>query len=292
MLGSAEAFDADIRRAEVGNLGLLSFAYGAPVEITPAPLESFVAVHVPLAGRLDITAQRGEPRTASVGPGAGAIISSTDRVRMRWSRNLRLLVLRIDRERLEAKLRDDSGASRPGDLVFEPVVGHGAADRAIANAIRTVHSTAEHFGAAGVPAELAGELEELIVSLLVLEHRHSRREATDGRRSGTPRVLPAAREALRASGAERVTVADLARAAHVSERTLYEAFRREAGCSPMAWVRRYRLEAARRVLAAAGPADGTTVIAVARAHGFGHAGRFAAEYRARYGEPPSATLRA
>lgn len=40
---------------------------------------------------------------------------------------------------------------------------------------------------------------------------------------------------------------------------------------------------------AAGPGDGVTVLDVAARCGFGHAGRFAAAYRERFGESPSRT---
>ncbi|MEU4714350.1 helix-turn-helix domain-containing protein [Micromonospora purpureochromogenes] len=54
-------------------------------------------------------------------------------------------------------------------------------------------------------------------------------------------------------------------------------------CSPS---RRY---AVHRALCAAGP--GASVTAIAVQHGFAHLGRFAGEYRARFGESPSTTLR-
>jgi AraC-like DNA-binding protein len=41
----------------------------------------------------------------------------------------------------------------------------------------------------------------------------------------------------------------------------------------------------------ADPGDGTTVTEVALRFGFAHTGRFAAAYRRRYGQAPSATLR-
>ena len=89
----------------------------------------------------------------------------------------------------------------------------------------------------------------------------------------------------------RLTAATLARAAHVSERTLYEGFQREFGLAPLTYVRRFRLERAREALIASAPDDGATVAEVAASHGFGHLGRFAASYRERYGESPSETLR-
>ncbi|MGO2110829.1 MAG: AraC family transcriptional regulator [Pseudoclavibacter sp.] len=291
--GSEAAFDADIRHTNVGGVGLLSFAYGAAVEIAPAPLESFLAIHLPLAGRLDVATESAHDSVATVRPGAGVIISPHDRVRMRWSPDLRLLVVRLDAARILAKLRAMSGLRAPRRLSFAPIVDRGGGDRALSAAIGTVIATADSFAGDGVPEPLAAELEELLVSLLLLEHDHSQADAvatSPEASASAAAVVRAATDAVRENGAANATVETLAAAAHVSERTLYEAFRRELGCSPMSWVRSRRLEAARTALLAACTADGATVAAIARANGIAHVGRFAAAYRERYGEPPSATL--
>jgi AraC-like DNA-binding protein len=79
----------------------------------------------------------------------------------------------------------------------------------------------------------------------------------------------------------------LARAARVSRRTLQKHFRRALGTTPLAALREIRLARARRALLQ-DRAD-TPVTEIALRCGFTHFGRFAAAYRARYGEAPSAT---
>src|SRR5690349_13321753 len=83
--------------------------------------------------------------------------------------------------------------------------------------------------------------------------------------------------------------ADLARAVGVAPRTLEKHFRRVLGKTPGAVLREARLAHARRELLQG--ADGASITEIAIGCGFGHLGRFAAAYRARYGETPSATLR-
>ena len=105
------------------------------------------------------------------------------------------------------------------------------------------------------------------------------------RRRGLNRAL----EYLRTADASRVSVADLCRVAQVSERTLRYAFRDELDLSPLAFLRRLRLHAARRELMNAdGPLPRVTD--VANRQGFLELGRFAAEYRRLFGELPSETL--
>lgn len=90
---------------------------------------------------------------------------------------------------------------------------------------------------------------------------------------------------------EDVGLAEIAAAARMSPRGLQAAFRRELGRTPVGYLREARLDAARQDLLGAGPAAGETVAAVAARWGFAHPGRFASAYRARFGEPPGATLR-
>ena len=75
----------------------------------------------------------------------------------------------------------------------------------------------------------------------------------------------------------------------VSQRTLEYAFQERLGTSPMEFIRRLRLHAVRRALLAA-ERGGATVTEIAMTFGFYQLGRFAAEYRAIFGELPSATL--
>lgn len=84
---------------------------------------------------------------------------------------------------------------------------------------------------------------------------------------------------------------DIARAACVTPRALQLAFRRRLDTTPMAYLRRIRLERARRDLSAAAPGDGTSVTTVAYRWGFSTPSRFSQHYRAAYGESPSQTLR-
>lgn len=93
------------------------------------------------------------------------------------------------------------------------------------------------------------------------------------------------------NASDHVSLADIADAAHVSIRTVQLAFRRHLDTTPMAHLRRVRLDHAHRELAAADPRH-TTVTGVAARWGFASHSRFTASYRAAYGVAPSTTLRA
>jgi AraC-like DNA-binding protein len=113
----------------------------------------------------------------------------------------------------------------------------------------------------------------------------------DDREPSVPKALRRAMSFMDDNAQRPITVEDVARAARLSVRGLQAAFRRDLGTTPMAYLRVARLAGARRELVDADPGRGDTVEAIAHRWGFGHPARFAASYRAEYGEYPAATLR-
>jgi TolB-like protein/Tfp pilus assembly protein PilF len=94
---------------------------------------------------------------------------------------------------------------------------------------------------------------------------------------------------LRQAGDRKLSIADLVSHCAVSERTLQKHFRAFMGVSPLDYWRRLRLAKARNELLRC--ADDTSVTEIATRFGFSHLGRFAQQYRRRFGETPSSTLR-
>jgi AraC-like DNA-binding protein len=86
-----------------------------------------------------------------------------------------------------------------------------------------------------------------------------------------------------------ITIKDIIDVTGVPGRTLFKHFRDYQGVSPMQYLRNARFDRVRRALLAAGTHASVTMIAMEA--GFMHMGRFAVEYRQRFGESPSETLR-
>src|SRR4051794_31210902 len=104
-----------------------------------------------------------------------------------------------------------------------------------------------------------------------------------------PWALKRAMEYMRAELVNRITLSDLVAASGVSERTLIRQFQIFLGVTPIAQLERLRLAAVREQLLRA--PEGRSVADIAAEFGLTHFGRFAASYRRRFGELPSATLR-
>ncbi len=114
--------------------------------------------------------------------------------------------------------------------------------------------------------------------------------ATDSR-DAHPATVRRAVAFIEASAGHDISLADIAAAAYVSVRALQLAFRRHLDTTPTAYLRRVRLDGARRDLLAAQPGDGATVAAISGRWGFANQGRFAQAYRRSYDESPGQTLR-
>jgi AraC-like DNA-binding protein/Flp pilus assembly protein TadD len=104
-----------------------------------------------------------------------------------------------------------------------------------------------------------------------------------------PRGVRRALDALRADPGRDWGMRDLAAVAGLSCRSLQRQFRAFLRKPPLALLRDIRFDGARRELLQG--ATGMRVMDVALRWGFPHFGRFSTEYRRRYGETPSQTLR-
>ena len=130
--------------------------------------------------------------------------------------------------------------------------------------------------------------------------RLARHSAERVSRNSTPRVLPfdgARRGVARRARAfidghfrEPVRMEDVCRATGVGVRTLQRCFSRCFGVTVTSYLKAVRLDAACRDLIAAHPSrDNVTTIALR--NGCRHLGRFSSEFRERFGQLPSETLR-
>ena len=104
-----------------------------------------------------------------------------------------------------------------------------------------------------------------------------------------PRGVRRALDTMDADAGRDWSLDDLARAASLSARTLQRQFQVFLGQTPLAKLRDIRFDRARRELLQA--AAGAKVMDIALRWGFPHLGRFSIEYRRRYGETPSQTIK-
>lgn len=152
------------------------------------------------------------------------------------------------------------------------------------------------FGAGGSTSAMFSHpstavlFEELLVNLLLTVFPHSRSADMRGSIPLTSvSTVKKCEEYLEAHAEEVVTIGAIAEAIGVSVRSLQRTFQKNTGTTPMRRLKEIRLDRARERLLGGNPEQGVTQIALQC--GFSHLGAFSADYKARFGESPSDTLR-
>ncbi|MFJ3583722.1 AraC family transcriptional regulator [Streptomyces sp. NPDC090127] len=284
-------FAATFDTVELGPLVIGDLACGADVRMRFGELGAF-HVNAPLGGTMEMR-QGGAAPVVATATEAVMLDPHGDTVLERWSGDCRTLSVKIDAAALRERLERLIGRPPRGRLAFAPYLdiargpGLGWARLALQVAREALagDGLAQH-------ALVAGPLQEALLNGLLLAADHPWRDelAHPGGRL-RPAPVKRAMDAVRARPEHPFTTTELAELAGVGVRRLQESFRECVGMSPMAYVRDVRLERVHAELRGAGPGE-LSVSEVAWRWGFTHHGRFAAQYRTRFGEPPSRTLRA
>jgi AraC-like DNA-binding protein len=132
--------------------------------------------------------------------------------------------------------------------------------------------------------------DEYLLTLLLHHHPHNYSdEMASDTSAPVPGVVRRAERFMADSADTPITVSDVAAHLGVSLRSLQAGFRQWRNATPNAYLRRVRLRLVRDELLRSD--KDASVTTVAMRHGFMHLGRFSAQYRAVFGEGPSATLR-
>ncbi|MEV5608707.1 AraC family transcriptional regulator [Streptomyces sp. NPDC052225] len=291
VLARPERFGASFDVLELGGMTVGDLRCGADVMVRCGELGAY-HVNIPLGDPLRWhQATRPEQLTAPGGAALFQPVGST--VVDRWQGDGRIIALKIDQGLLERRVEELTGIAPRTPVVLDPGLdltqGRGREwARLVGSLVADLHGGAPllHHPLVAAP------LRDAVLNGLLLAAGHRFRDRLD-RPAGDLRPAPVKRamDAMRERPEHPFTTAELAAEARVGVRWLQEAFGRYVGMPPMAYLRTVRLERAHAELAQADPRT-TTVADIAHRWGFGHLGRFAEQYRAKYGRVPSATLRA
>ncbi|MBP1317388.1 MULTISPECIES: AraC family transcriptional regulator [Herbaspirillum] len=286
LTGQGERLDARMHYTSLGDLSVSRLRYGSAVQIEPGSLDSFFLVQMPLYGmaRIESGAQHIDSSAE-----LASVLSPQEATRMTWMAGTDQLMLRLSRSLVERTLVGYLGHPLNEPLRFE--LGFRWRECAPWQCMLSylIDCTLQHPDLA-MHKIVVSQIEQLAASILVTSHRHNHCEDAPARRSTIlPRHVRRAQDFLEAHAHEPVTAEQLAQAAGVSVRSLYAGFKDFLGVSPMQYLRDLRMERARAELMSG---DSNHVAGVALRWGFAHMGRFSNEYKQRYGESPSKTLRA
>ena len=281
-------FEWQANRILVGDLAVTAARHGAGVRAKTDNVDSIYTLLIPqLGGGLSAQARK----STLLRPGrTAALVSASMPVTVELGTNYQGVGVRIAAHVMESMLDMLTGVRRSTPLLFNGSVdlqrGVGAE---LVRLLQFIVDGAEQERSVLRAPIIESRLSEAFVMALLMGLPHNHGHLLQRRPRGPePRHVKRAQEYMAANADWAITVAEVARATGVTLRALYAAFRAHGSGSPSSFLRERRFELARARLSTSSAA---TVTDVAVASGFEHLGRFSVEYKKRYGESPTQTLR-
>jgi AraC-like DNA-binding protein len=273
--------DTQLQNLTIARLGVSSLS----VRCGHLPL---ITVCLPIAGEAVISSKG---CSARVGSQSAVVVPSAGPVAVDYlSEDSRVETIVFEQATVEAELARMMGVSLRKPLRFDMQFSWPEMTPFSRALSLLRYELTSPDGIAAVP-EMSARLGHLVIAglLISLPHNYTE-ELTKPKTVPVSRPIRNALEFIESRSAEIGTVADIAASVGLSVRALDDGFRRYVGMPPMTYLREVRMVRAHAELLASEP-EMTTATAVARKWGFGHYGRFAADYRRRFGCKPSETLR-
>lgn len=160
--------------------------------------------------------------------------------------------------------------------------------RAMLGILQLVLQNLQNGSSAGSPLLLAEFEQALIVSFLC-SSSHSLRDQLDRRTAApAPWQVRRAENYIEANWDQPITIQAIAEATGASARSIFRAFQRHRGFSPLDFVKRVRLNKAHEMLDRGAPSANVT--GVAFACGYNDLAHFSRDFLAAYGQRPSDLL--
>lgn len=285
----ADGFDAKMCYVSLGGVSVSRLRFGAATHIDAARIDDFYVVHMPISGTADVAwgneAVASHPRLASV-------VAPTRPLRMQWHPGCDQLIVRIDRALVDRYCAQHFGheLSRPVEFELGMQIDTDAM-RSWRHLVELLMSEADRESGMLVSPIARPQFEQMVVGTLLFCQPNNYSEALRRPvREIAPYYVKRAEDYIHANGEKPLRMAELVRHCGVSTSALCAGFQKFRGTSPMAYVKSVRLERARTLLLASGSAC-ETVTAAAMRVGFSHLGHFTADYKRKFGETPSETLR-
>ena len=199
------------------------------------------------------------------------------------------LLLRIETAALEKALLTILGTKPRGSLIFDPFAPAMEPSSQILRDLTMFLAKQLNSAAAQLPNAVLAELEQTLTIAFLSAHRHNFSEFFAApAKEAAPRTVRLAEEYIESSWNRAITIEELALRTNTSIRSLYTAFRKSRGYTPMAFAKSVRLQRAKQMLQEAN--QRTSVSEIAFKCGFGNLGHFASDFRKMFGELPSEIL--
>lgn len=282
-------FHARHHHARLAGMSVNFIQYRPGASISADLSRRYFLIHHVLSGKCGLGPETGGRILSG---GDIAVINPTEPFSLQTSADCAQIVIKLESESLSAAGQKRFSIPPDTPIRFE-VTEAGIKSPSVTGIIDLICAEADRPMPAGSGARTARMLAELLAVALIESLPHNQTAALARARDVAgiaPWYVKRVEEYIELHADKPLSIADMTAIAGVSERSLYSGFRTWRGTSPKSYLKGVRLDRVRTELL------GTRVLPVnvsdiARECGFRHMGNFARDYRQRFGERPSDTLR-
>ncbi|OAL76710.1 AraC family transcriptional regulator [Acinetobacter sp. SFB] len=265
-----------------------TISYGANVAINTSNLKAY-SISLPLMGK-QILNMRGERYLSD--QKNGLILSNADLQDLTIDKDCKKLQVVVPEQSLQIVLADLLHQPVEKPVVFNPAM-HFDSEYLITawwkNIQNFLQFKSQYTGFYGLPL-LAEDYENFIIKALLLSQENNYSEQLKQLSTqAQPAYIQRVHKFLLSHAQEEICADNLHDLAGVSKSKLYEEFQYYYGTSPMAYLKKHRLQQIYKVLSTAGLNRKISISHLASQWGFNHLSRFSQEYREEFGEKPSET---
>jgi AraC-like DNA-binding protein len=283
LTADSAAYDARLRHDSLGTLSFTTLSYGNDVAIDVEEKLTRFLVQIPRTGAFEARSRgrayyRATATTAQLVPPKAPI-------HMRCSADCSILVISADARDLEFQARTLTGQDVDLATVVPDVVPLAGSGSTLGHYIEFLYAESGRPDSLLRDGPGARPATQALLAMLVQSFGIRERTLFAGRAWYVKRAETFMEENL----ASPIGICDVVASSGVSLRTLYHGFHSSHGIAPMTWLKQLRLARVHDELRLADPGK-VNVTEVATRWGFFHLGRFASDYRARFGVLPSQTL--
>jgi len=288
----SESLNFAHRGASLGDLTFNLIAYGAEVEVTVNQLNrSHYVVVLPLSGSARV---RNHDSVADLGRGSLVVLDPASKFRFEMSSDHNHLAIGIPKKTLARFCTEHPSFGVIDEIDFATEPYHQSEIglsffNFLAYICRELDSPDSFAAHELVTASIQHTFLSIFVDSLIRGKSTDQKHVTFGQK--LPKCVQLAEAYIEQNLTENMNANDIALAAGVPQRTLYQAFCTHRGVSPSSWLKSRRLRRARRDLLDPNQAD-VTVTEISNRYQQYHVGRFSRAYFEEFGELPSRTPRA
>ena len=283
------AFHARHHHARLAGMSVNFIQYIPGAAISADLSRRFYLVHYVLSGECRLGPESGGQVLLA---GDIAVINPTEPFSLQTSDDCGQIVIKLESDVLSDGAQKRFSISAEPPMRFDTAAA-GNSNTSVARVIDLICDEADRSGSGESGPQTERMLAELLAVALIEGLPHSQAAALAHAPDGpgiAPWYVKRVEEYIDLHAEKPLTIADMTAIAGVSERALYNGFRTWRGTSPKSYLKAIRLDRVRTELLGLKSKAGN-VSDIARECGFRHMGNFARDYRQRFGERPSETLR-